>query len=250
MICNNDAGLYSNAFCLYIRNSPGTDIGFQVDPNGTIHSRRFQSGTISYGKWNHIVGVLNGSNVSVYLNGVLTYSGAGAPTSVTRSFEGVLIGSGVSLFYPGAIDDARIYNRALSASEVLQLYDMGSAGHSDASPSAPGIVSTSCSSGFTCGLVGYWTFDGKDINWMAATTTDRGGTGNTGTLVNMSATTSPVVGKIGQALRFNGANSYITGLSGLPAAMGDFTLSAWVKSASSTNGHNALCITTQIIVYI
>ncbi len=239
VICNNDAGLYSNAFCLYIRNSPGTDIGFQVDPNGT-NIAAFQSGTISYGKWNHIVGVLNGSNVSVYLNGVLTYSGAGAPTSVTRSFEGVLIGSGVSLFYPGAIDDVRIYNRALSASEVLQLYDMGSAGHSDASPSAPGIVSTSCSSGLTCGLVGYWTFDGKDINWTAATTTDRSGNGNTGTLVNMSATTSPVVGKIGQALRFNGANSYITGLSGLPAAMGDFTLSAWVKSASSTNGHNSL----------
>jgi hypothetical protein len=30
------------------------------------------------------------------------------------------------------------------------------------SPSAPGIATTTCSSGLTCGLVGYWTFDGKD----------------------------------------------------------------------------------------
>ncbi len=50
------------------------------------------------------------------------------------------------------------------------------------------------------GLVGYWPFDGKDINWTANTTADVSGKGNTGTLVGMSTTTSPVMGKMGQAL--------------------------------------------------
>src|SRR3989344_7600965 len=52
------------------------------------------------------------------------------------------------------------------------------------------------------GLVGYWTFDGKDTNWGTNTTNDMSGQGNTGTLTNMSTTTSPVVGKIGQGLFF------------------------------------------------
>ena len=131
-------------------------------------------------------------------------------------------------------NDFHVYNRALSASEVLQLYDMGSAGHSTPREAPPGIVSTSCSSGLTCGLVGYWTFDGKDINGTAATTTDRSGNGNTGTLVNMSATTSPVVGKIGQALRFNGTSQYVNGGTGASLNLtGNQSYSVWIKPTAS-----------------
>ncbi|MEK6863620.1 MAG: LamG domain-containing protein, partial [Nanoarchaeota archaeon] len=61
------------------------------------------------------------------------------------------------------------------------------------------------------GLVGYWTFDGKDTNWSTNKTNDVSGQGNTGTMVSMSTTTSPVVGKIGQALRFNGGVSNANG---------------------------------------
>jgi len=61
----------------------------------------------------------------------------------------------------------------------------------------------------TNGLVGYWPFDGKYTNWGTGTTQDASGNGNTGQLVNMSTTTSPVIGKIGQALKFNGSGKVV-----------------------------------------
>src|SRR3989344_6617628 len=61
----------------------------------------------------------------------------------------------------------------------------------------------------TDGLVGYWTFDGKDTNWRTNTTNDRAGT-NHGTMTSMSTTTSPVAGKIGQGLKFDGSTSFVS----------------------------------------
>src|SRR3989338_2640061 len=64
----------------------------------------------------------------------------------------------------------------------------------------------------TSGLVGYWTFDGADTPWTsstAATTLDKSGNNNTGTLTSMNRATSPTEGKIGQALNFDGSNDYV-----------------------------------------
>jgi hypothetical protein len=81
------------------------------------------------------------------------------------------------------------------------------------------------------GLVGYWPLDGKNTNWSTGQTLDLSGQGNTGQLINMSTTTSPVAGKIGQALNFNGSNSYVsTSLSSL-GTMTRGTVSLWVKRA-------------------
>src|SRR6185436_16749444 len=52
----------------------------------------------------------------------------------------------------------------------------------------------------TDGLVGYWTMDGKNTNWSTGATADLSGNGNNGSMVGMSTTTSPVAGKIGQAI--------------------------------------------------
>src|SRR3989338_8887897 len=71
---------------------------------------------------------------------------------------------------------------------------------------------TTCATGLSCGLVGYWTFDGTDTPWTsatAATTKDKSGNGNTGTLTNMNRAIALVEGKIGQGLKFDGVNDYI-----------------------------------------
>src|SRR3989338_244988 len=57
------------------------------------------------------------------------------------------------------------------------------------------------------GLVGYWTFDGKDLNTGAAM--DASGQGNHGALVNMSTSTSRVPGKLGQGLKFDGVDDWV-----------------------------------------
>src|SRR5436189_3215358 len=97
------------------------------------------------------------------------------------------------------VDDARVYNRALSAAEVKQLYHLGTANLAHTNTVA---VSN--------GLVGYWPLDGNTTNWTTGIETDISTGGNNGALINMSTTTSPVAGKVGQAIKFDGASSYIT----------------------------------------
>ena len=58
-------------------------------------------------------------------------------------------------------------------------------------------------SGNILGLVGHWTFDGKDM--PQGLVKDVSGAGNHGSQVSMSTTTAYASGKIGQALRFDGA---------------------------------------------
>src|ERR1700681_941858 len=97
--------------------------------------------------------------------------------------------------------------------------------------SASVVFDHSNSSTLTSGLVGYWPLDGNTTSFKTNTTQDVSGNGNTGTLVSMSTTTSPVVGKIGQALKFNGSNNAIktaanfTNISGVSI----MTLSFWIK---------------------
>jgi len=83
--------------------------------------------TIPTGEWSHLTMVWNGSNILSYFNGALI-SGSGVPASGswTNSAYNYYIAvrpdfGGIQTFN-GSIDDVRIYNRALSASEVNQLY--------------------------------------------------------------------------------------------------------------------------------
>ena len=63
---------------------------------------------------------------------------------------------------------------------------------------------------YTDGLVGYWSFNGADMNWSTGQALDRSGNSNNGTTTNMSTTTSPVPGKVGQALKFDGVDDYVS----------------------------------------
>ena len=75
-------------------------------------------------EWQHVVLSHDGiSSHSFYLNGILKYSNNHA-INLTNSGAAYIgsykLGNGYS--FTGVIDDIRIYNRALSASEVQQLY--------------------------------------------------------------------------------------------------------------------------------
>jgi len=94
------------------------------------------------------------------------------------------------------------------------------------------------SSGLANGLVGLWTFDGKDTVWSsstAGTVTDRSGQGNTGTLTNMTQAGSVVMGKMGQALSFNGSNTLVRTISssGMSATQG--SVGAWFRYIANSS---------------
>jgi len=76
------------------------------------------------GEWTHIFFTYDGSDTRLYKNGVL----AAGPTSQTAPSDNTyaLRFMGIGGYNTaGKLDDVRIYNRALSAAEVLQLYNMG-----------------------------------------------------------------------------------------------------------------------------
>lgn len=177
-----------------------------VDGAGTIIGSDVR---MDYRKWQHVVIIVDnlGTHFTVYKNGVASYPISMTPFANIPT-QKLFIGSrnGGVLPFLGSLDDVRIYNRALSASEIKQLYNLASE-KINATPTATAGGDTLKTS-----LVGWWTFDGKDTSWTsatAATTLDKSGNNNTGTLTYMSRSTSPVAGKIGQAFNFDGVNDYV-----------------------------------------
>ena len=77
----------------------------------------------SVGNWFNTVLVIDGTNITVYLNGQEDYTGSytGFTTEHYATFG--RHGATSSYYYDGKIANAKIYNRALSADEVQQNYN-------------------------------------------------------------------------------------------------------------------------------
>jgi hypothetical protein len=73
--------------------------------------------------WTHVVVTAGSSGHKIYINGSLDYSNT-TPYSPSGT-SNLIIGGALDKYY-GLIDDVRIYNRALSADEVMELYKLGS----------------------------------------------------------------------------------------------------------------------------
>ncbi len=84
----------------------------------------FNSG-LQTNTWYNIVGVLNGNQGSLYINGDLVASNnsTGQPNNISMAKIGnISTGGTYNNFFHGKIDDLRLYNRALSEQEVYNLY--------------------------------------------------------------------------------------------------------------------------------
>lgn len=98
--------------------------GFFVD--GTRYVHNYGSG-VTDGNWHHVMFTFDGTNKVVYLDGAQVGSDVIPAGTLTSSFSyrriGVF-GTSTNYYTNGLIQDARIYNRALSAAEVKILYDI------------------------------------------------------------------------------------------------------------------------------
>lgn len=155
--------------------------------------------------WSHVSIVNNAGAVTFYLNGV-----ADGTTTSGPSYTIVKTGNdnGGEL-YRGKLDDIRIYNRAFSAAEITNLYNNGA------------VVYTTPTS-INSGLVGWWTFDGK--NSVGGSFYDSGTSFATGTAENISTSTFYKPGKIGQGINFDHVNDRV-----------NFSNIAVVTTANATN---------------
>ena len=148
--------------------TPDLTLGFQLNTNvGSGWVKLDQNLTDNV--WYHIVATFNGTDSKIYLNGELkdTHHFGTSNISVNPANK-ILIGNeGWANYFNGTIDEFRLYNRSLNATEVNWSYIKGSAG----------LISNVS----TTGLVGYWNLD--EGSGTIADDSSPVGT-NDGTLVN------------------------------------------------------------------
>lgn len=82
---------------------------------------------ITINQWNHIVCVVGGGTKTVYINGIQRYQQTGItgsmPTGQTNQYVGKYGNAGNNYPFSGSIAVSRVYNRALSSSEVSQNFN-------------------------------------------------------------------------------------------------------------------------------
>ncbi|MCA9268049.1 MAG: LamG domain-containing protein, partial [Planctomycetales bacterium] len=129
----------------------------------------------------------------------------------------------------GQIDDAAVWNQALTPAEIKQVYDAGlnntGAANAFASSAALGAIQQ--------GLVGSWNMDQATGTQAAADSINN----NHAALTNMDVNGDWVSGQIGRALDFDGSNdqAVISGISQIDGSP-EMTISTWVNSDGGNNG--------------
>jgi hypothetical protein len=108
-----------------ISRGPGNGLHFAC--TGVSAQSPWVNGTkeVNDGKWHQVVGVYDGAELRLYIDGALDVSMAAKGKIATNDFP-VMIGENAQLRgreWDGLIDDVRIYNYALSEDEVAELYN-------------------------------------------------------------------------------------------------------------------------------
>lgn len=174
------------------------------------------------GKWTHYVWTRNSTARTLYINGVYSTStpnvGVNTGDAQTLTFGWELLNT---YYLDGSMDEIRMYSRAVTAHEANALYRMGQQ-----------TIKTPVNR-LTEGLVGYWTFDGKDS--ASGALIDRSGNNNTGYPTNIASSTFYTAGQLGQGLRFDGVNDYVKSPTFTLTAPNQITVSTWVKTGFSAN---------------
>ena len=147
----------------------GGEVFFNVQtPNGSFNAI---SGVVpSQNVWYNIVGTYDGSNVKIYIDGVLKAT-TSATGSINNNNELMMLGDagygGFSAILNGNLDEISIYSRGLTQIEVTSIYNSGT----------PNDVSS------ISDIEAWWRMGDGDT---ANTITDNVGSNN-GTMVNMNS---------------------------------------------------------------
>jgi len=132
--------------------------------NCTLAPAVISTTSLQVGRWYHVAGSNDGTTLRLYVDSQLVASiPSSGPTCTTNNAPVTIgrTGPSAQFYFPGEIDEVRIWDSALSLTQIV----------------ANMRVSLS---GTTPGLVGYWQFN----EGQGTTTADATGRGNNGTLVS------------------------------------------------------------------
>ena len=198
-------------------NSTSRNYGLWLATNGTILFQIYSAGgngncqtavTVNDGAWHHVVGVYDGSTMKVYIDKIERASTSYSRTPYLSNDPFRMAYAGFHTYLNGWLDEVNLFNRALSPSNITDLYNQAS-------------------------LVAYYKMDeteggtapgGKDIN-------DYSGQANHGTNNGASYGTT---GIIGNALEFDGTD-YVNAGNNAVLTPSNISISAWVKASTLDN---------------
>ena len=212
---------------------------------------------VNDGNWHHVVAKRDQTGGYLYIDGVLDLKVLKAPKNLNNAIS-VAIGRDIrdrARSFDGLIDDVRIYNRALSSQEILDLYEIGSTCQDGETKQCGTTDIGICEYGIQTCAGGKWqacvgniepsqeiecngideNCDGKDscnlIAWYKFENNAQDSSGNNYHGTNFGATFS--AGKIGQALNLDNSDYVNFGTNPSIKGKGAFTIAAWVKTSSN-----------------
>ncbi len=231
--------------------SDTNDIKFAVYDTGTgVQVAESVANSIVANKWIYVVGVADNGVAKVYIDGVQSGSIAtygsikDIGTEEDLSLGTIWMGGG-GQYFNGQIDEIRIYNRALTADEIWQMYVNSKYVSAHFGPNTTCVEDPgSC---VDYGLVGYWDFE----EGTGTTANDQSGNSNDGTLTYMATGTPWTTGITpfsggrtgGTALSFDGTDDYVNAdgvASGDETTWQGITTMAWVKHTSFSPSHQEI----------
>lgn len=161
---------------------------------------------LATGKWYHVAATWDGANVRLYVDGKLDAAPVARTAAVAVDTRPLYLGGRPSSdYFDGLIYDARLYNRALTATEIAQL----------------------------AGLAGHWKFD----EGVGATAADSSGAANNAVLSGAAWITDCAGNK---ALQTNGAGGIAqTAAPFTPPVTG--AIAFWMQGAGAPGAVRRIC---------
>ena len=208
-----------NQFIVYNGNSAADGYGLFINPNNhlviLVGGKAFVTSTTTpaTGVWTHVAAVRESGTWKLYVAGSAVPLSGGVTTAPNTPSERTTVGSsntGVENF-SGLIDDARVYDKALTATDIAVL----------APPAAP----TAPAGG---NLKAQWRMENN--------TNDSTSNASNGTL-NGGASYSTDAREGSASLRINGSSGYFAAPNNITTATNNISVATWVKWSGPTSGN-------------
>ena len=197
--------------------------------------------TTSANTWYHVVGVYDGSHISIYINGVLDCTPLAVTGSINTNTQPLNIGSaGWGNFaecFNGIIDEVAIYNTALSSSTILNHYNTALA--------ASGFTLTGPAGGFVGNASRNFTFTPTGGNYTGTITPTDSSSNGTFSPTTLTYNNSPASQTFTYTPSTSG--SRLINATGSPTITQPSSLTYTAKTASTYN--SAITGTSGLVSY-